>query len=77
VIAGPGLYTCHEIDVPLARPIYSEGGYAAVTPDAYPTPFPDVRHVPGARLAERSYGVAPYGAYLYRPLPNARIIRVQ
>ncbi len=72
VISGPGVYAYHEIDVPP----YS-GGYAVVTPHAYPTPFPYVRHVPDVRVIASRHGVAPYAASVYWPAPNARIIRVR
>jgi hypothetical protein len=65
-IEGPGVYAYHGFGVPTSL----EGGYAVVTRDVYPTPFPYVRRVP--RRLGRPYALAPYGAYPYRRVIHVR-----
>jgi hypothetical protein len=77
--------------VPLARPTYSEGGYAFA--DAYPYDYPYVvshgfglryryhafRSAPRAFDGDpfaRPVGAPPYTAYRYRTAPSARIIQL-
>ena len=56
------------------RPIYSDGGaYVATYNPATPI-YPYLRHAHRS-FAYRPYGVAAYGAYLYRP--SARVIHVR
>jgi hypothetical protein len=73
--SGPGIY---------AVPTYSEGGYAYTTPYPYVKSYwADWQYGYGARFNRymnpgyRPYGYAPYGAYVYRTAPSARVIHIR
>jgi hypothetical protein len=92
VFTGPGIYAYSNVWVPtVARPTYSEGGYAVIAP-VYPAArtYPYVGYVPRWRChgyqtscapwnaaSYRPYGGPPHGAYVYRPAPSARVLYVR
>lgn len=78
--------------VPLARPTYSQGGYAYLDAFPYDAPYiysygrgmrygyraSRIGHGGAYRAAyDRPYGALPYTAYRYRLAPSARIIHIE